>query len=156
MSLGLPLNHCRGTLPLSASLRRACSFVTSTMYCLLNFLGRASVPRIRPGKDDMATASCKYAQAREVHQSERDVDRQSEHGTTRQQQAACGGDADSATAQCAQVTYVGAYEIYFEKLFRRVGDRRRALERPAEEFRSHEMMSSEFGSSGGDGALSSV
>ena len=34
----------------------------STMYCLLNFLGRASVPRIRPGKDEMATASYTDAQ----------------------------------------------------------------------------------------------
>lgn len=57
VNLGRPLNHCRGTFPLAASLLLACSFVTLITYSLLNFLGRASVPNTRPGKDEMAIAN---------------------------------------------------------------------------------------------------
>ena len=55
-----------------------------------------------------------------------------------------------ARSRCLETTYVSAYEIHFEKLLGRVGDRRRPLERPTEEFRSHEGMSSESGSCGCD------
>ena len=64
VNLGRPLNHWRGTLPLIASLRRACSLVTFIIYSLLNFLGLASVPNTLPGNDEIATASCKQYNTR--------------------------------------------------------------------------------------------
>lgn len=134
MSLGLPLNHCRGTLPLSASLRLACSFVTSIMYCLLNFLGRASVPRIRPGKEAIATASCSgWSRRRGQRQNERRP-RHLEVGHTFQGEAP---RRETRRPRYASMTYVCSKEIHFEKLLGRMRDRRRSLERPAEEFRSH-------------------